>query len=347
MRRAALSLVLVLGLGLTAAACDSDGDDDSLTLVTHDSFAISDDVLKEFERQSGVQVDVVEAGDAGAAVNQVILTKDDPLGDVFFGLDNTFLSRAIDENVFVPYESPELAAVPDQYELDPRHRATPIDHGDVCINFDKAYFTEQGIPVPESLEDFTKPEYSGLLVTENPATSSPGLAFVLASIATFGDDGWRDYWEGLRANDIEVVAGWEEAYNGEFTAGEGQGDRPLVVSYASSPPAAVYFSDPQPAESPIGTVLESCFSQIEFAGILKGTDQEKAARELIDFMLSERFQADIPLNMFVFPVRDGVQLPDVFTQFAEVPPEPLSLPPDEIGENRDRWIEEWTDTVLR
>jgi len=349
MRRIALPVLftVVLLASTLLAACDPGGDGDTLRLVTHDSFSISDDVLDEFERESGVRVEVIQAGDAGAAVNQAILTKDDPLGDVLFGLDNTFLTRALEEGILVPYESPELAAVPDEYELDPRHRATPIDRGDVCVNFDKAYFAEQGLPVPQTLDDFTRPEYSGLLVAENPATSSPGLAFLLATVAAFGEDGWRDYWSRLRANDVEVVAGWEEAYNGEFTAGEGAGDRPLVVSYASSPPAAVYFSDPQPAESPIGTVLASCFSQIEFAGILEGTNNERAARQLIDFMLSEPFQEDIPLNMFVFPVRDGVQLPDVFAQFAEVPPEPLSLPPDRIGESRDRWIEEWTDTVLR
>ncbi|MGH9032550.1 MAG: thiamine ABC transporter substrate-binding protein, partial [Acidimicrobiia bacterium] len=222
-----------------------------------------------------------------------------------------------------------------------------IDRGDVCINFDKEYFAAQGLAVPETLDDLTAPEYRGLLVTENPAMSSPGLAFLLATIAEFGDDGWRDYWQRLRDNDVEVVSGWEEAYNGEFSAGEGRGDRPLVVSYASSPPAAVYFSDPQPAESPIGTLLASCFRQIEFAGILQGTSKEKEARELIDFMLSERFQADIPLSMFVFPAREGVDLPDVFVEFADVPPDPLSLPPDAIGENREQWIREWTDTVLR
>ncbi|MBA2327906.1 MAG: thiamine ABC transporter substrate-binding protein [Actinobacteria bacterium] len=350
MRRAAVTVVLAtLGLASTLlSACGSGGGDgNTLTLVTHDSFAVSDDVFAEFTEQTGVEVEVLPSGDAGAAINQVILTKDDPLGDVFFGLDNTFLTRATEEGVFARYESPELAAVPDQYELDPRHRVTPIDRGDVCINYDKAYFADNGLPVPQTLDDLTRPEYRGLLVTENPATSSPGLAFLLATVAQFGEDGWRDYWERLRANDVQVVAGWEEAYNGEFSAGEGQGDQPLVVSYASSPPAAVFFSDPQPAESPIGTVLASCFNQIEFAGVLEGTDNERAARELVDFMLSERFQEDIPLNMFVFPVRDGVLLPDVFVQFAEVPPEPLTLDPDEIGDNRDRWIEEWTDTVLR
>jgi thiamine transport system substrate-binding protein len=349
MRRAFVSLVVALATALIGATgcSDGSGDDDSLTLVTHDSFAVSDDVLAAFTEETGVEVDVLPAGDAGAALNQAILTADDPLGDVIFGVDNTFLTRATEAGILVPYESPELANVPDDLELDPRHRLTPVDRGDVCINFDKAYFAERGLPVPETLEDLSAPEYRGLLVTENPATSSPGLAFLLATIAEFGEDGWRDYWQRLRDNDVEVVSGWEEAYNGEFSAGEGQGDRPLVVSYASSPPAAVYFSDPQPAESPVGTQLASCFRQIEFAGILEGTSKEREARALIDFMLSERFQADIPLSMFVFPVREGVALPDVFVEFADEPPDPLTLPADEIGENRERWIREWTDTVLR
>jgi thiamine transport system substrate-binding protein len=345
MRRVLASLAVAV---IVAAGCsDSSSDDDSLTLVTHDSFAVSDDVLEAFTAETGVKVKVLPAGDAGATLNQAILTADDPLGDVIFGVDNTFLSRAADAGILVPYESPELANVPTEFQLDPDHGLTPIDYGDVCINFDKEYFAAQGLAVPETLDDLTAPEYRGLLVTENPATSSPGLAFLLATVAEFGEDGWREYWQALRDNDVEVVAGWEEAFNGEFSAGEGRGDRPLVVSYASSPPVAVYFSDPPPAESPIGTQLDSCFRQVEFAGILKGTSKEREARELVDFMLSERFQADIPLSMFVFPVRAGVELPDVFVQFAELPADPLSLPADEIGENREQWIREWTDTVLR
>ena len=345
MRRVLASIAVAV---IVAAGCsDSSSDDDSLTLVTHDSFAVSDDVLEAFTAETGVKVKVLPAGDAGATLNQAILTADDPLGDVIYGVDNTFLSRAADADILVPYESPELANVPMEFQLDPEHGLTPIDYGDVCINFDKEYFAAQGLAVPETLEDLTAPEYRGLLVTENPATSSPGLAFLLATVAEFGEDGWRDYWQALRDNDVEVVAGWEEAFNGEFSAGEGRGERPLVVSYASSPPVAVYFSDPPPAESPIGTQLDSCFRQVEFAGILKGTSKEREARELVDFMLSERFQADIPLSMFVFPVREGVALPDVFVQFAELPPDPLSLPAGEIGENREQWIREWTDTVLR
>jgi thiamine transport system substrate-binding protein len=338
--------LLVPGSAIPAGAGDDD-DGVTITLVTHDSFAVSEQVLRAFTRETGITVEILRAGDAGTALNQVILTKDAPLGDVFFGVDNTFLTRALDAGIFQQYGSSELADIGDEYELDPEHRVNPIDHGDVCINYDKRWFSDHDLAVPTSLADLTKKRYKGLLVTENPATSSPGLAFLLATRAKFGEDGWDAYWERLRANDVEVVAGWEEAYNGSFSGGEGNGERPLVVSYASSPAAAVYFSDPRPKTSPVGTMLSSCFRQVEGVGILRGTEHPNETRELVDFMLSERFQADLPLQMFVFPVRDDTPLPPVFEKFADVPEHPLHLLPGVIGFNRDRWIDEWTDTVLR
>jgi thiamine transport system substrate-binding protein len=319
----------------------------TITLVTHDSFAVSKPVLKAFERQTGITVKVLQAGDAGAALNQVILTKSNPVGDVFFGVDNTFLTRALQAGVFAKYAPAGLADVPAQYQLDPSHHLTPVDHGDVCINYDKQWFATQKLPVPKTLDDLTKPAYKGRLVVENPATSSPGLAFQLATIAKYGEHGWRDYWSKLRANDVKVDDGWESAYDGDFSQGANHGPYPLVVSYASSPPAAVYYSKPRPKTSPIGTMLDSCFRQVEFAGVLKGSAHATAARKLVDFMLSARFQEDIPLQMFVFPVRNGTELPAVFADFAEVAPDPLKLPASDIGAHRDAWIEQWTDTVLR
>jgi len=350
MRRLLLAGLLVL-TGATAAlvapAASAAPEPTTITLVTHDSFAVSKSVLRAFEKDTGITVKVLQSGDAGAALNQVILTKSNPIGDVFFGVDNTYLSRALEAGVFSKYAPSALAGVPEEYQLDPSHQLTPIDHGDVCINYDKQWFADKKLAVPSTLADLTKPAYKGLLVVENPATSSPGLAFQLATIARYGDDGWRDYWSRLRANDVKVDDGWESAYDGDFTQGGNDGKYPLVVSYASSPPAAVYYSKPQPKTSPIGTMLDSCFRQVEFAGVLEGTAHPAAARKLVDFMLSEQFQADIPLQMFVFPVRDGTPLPAVFTKFAEVPAKPLSLPPARINRNRDAWIEQWNDTVLR
>jgi thiamine transport system substrate-binding protein len=323
--------------------------DKVVRLMTHDSFSVSEEVLAAFTKQTGARIEILKSGDSGSALNQAILSKGNPLADAFFGVDNTFLSRALTNDIFVPYESSELEVVPAALRLDPENRVTPIDYGDVCLNYDKAYFNEQGIPPPASLEDLAKPRYKGLTVVENPATSSPGLAFLLATIAHFGEDGWQDYWKQLRDNDVLVSDGWEDAYYTQFSGGSGQGSRPIVVSYASSPAAEVIFADPQPAEAPTASVLaaESCFRQIEFAGVLQNAKEPELAKQFIDFMLSTTFQEDIPLQMFVYPVRPGVSLPEAFTLYAEVSPIPAEVEPAQIEQNREQWIEGWTDVVLR
>ncbi|MEX2504233.1 MAG: thiamine ABC transporter substrate-binding protein [Egicoccus sp.] len=318
----------------------------TITLVTHDSFDVGEDVLAAFTDETGISVDIAPAGDAGATVNQAILTKDDPLGDVLFGVDNTFLSRALDEELFLPYESAALTEVDPQFVLDEEHRVTPVDFGDVCLNYDVAWFEESGLALPETLEDLTADEYAGLLTVMNPATSSPGLAFLLATVEEFGEDGYLDFWESLRDNDVLVTDGWSEAYYDEFSA-TGTGDRPLVVSYASSPPAEVYYADPAPEQAPTGVIEASCFRQVEFAGILAGTEHEAAAQRLIDFLLSREFQENLPLTMFVFPVRTDAELPEVFEEYAVVPDDAYQLEPGAIGEGRDEWIDGWTRTVIR
>ncbi|WP_420621165.1 thiamine ABC transporter substrate-binding protein [Candidatus Poriferisodalis sp.] len=312
----------------------------TVTLISHDSFNLSEGTLEEFTAQTGVTVELLEVGDAGTLVAQAILTKDAPLGDVLFGIDNTFLQRGLDAGIFARYKSPSLASVPDDLQLDPRHRVTPVDYGDVCVNYWK-----DAVPrVPETLDDLTFPEFADQFVVQHPETSSPGLAFLLATIAAFGD-GWELYWEDLRANGVTVTAGWEDAYYGEFTAGGG--DRSVVVSYASSPPAEVIYADPPTDVAPTGVITESCYRQIEFAGILTGTDNEAGARALIDFMLSETWQNDVPLNMFVYPVIEGATLPPEFVEHTAVPDDPLMLDAADIEANRDAWTERWVEIVLR
>jgi thiamine transport system substrate-binding protein len=332
----------------TVVACSDDEEARTVTVVTHDSFAVTEGVLDAFTEATGIAVRVKKTGDAGAALNQALLAKGNPEGDVFFGVDNTFLTRALDEDVFVAYESAALESVDPRYVVDDEHRVTPVDYGDVCLNYDKAFFEAPGAPpVPATLADLARPEYRDRLVVENPATSSPGLVFLAATVEQFGD-GWVDYWEALRANGVSVADGWEDAYYGQFSGGSGsEGDRPLVVSYASSPPAEVVFADPPVDVAPTGVIDASCARQVEFAGILRGTDHEDEAHEFIDFLLSKDFQEDMPLNMFVFPVRTDAALPDAFVAHAAAPENPYELEPDDVGAHRDEWIETWTTTVLR
>ena len=351
--RSLVLLGVLFGSGLAACGDDADtvagdGNDVTLRLLTHDSFAVSDGVLEAFTEDTGIEVELLQGGDAGTVVNQAILTNGNPQADVLFGIDSTFLTRALDADLFVPHEAAGLDRVDDELLLDEDHRVTPIDYGDVCLNYDKAFFAEAGIPVPDSLDDLIDPMYADLLVVQNPATSSPGLAFLLASIEAFGEDGWEAWWGELRANGVQVVDGWEEAYNIAFSGGgASEGTRPLVVSYASSPPVEVLFAEPPVDEAPTGVIDASCYRQVEGAGILAGTDHEEEAGQLIDFLLSEAFQVDVPLSMFVFPARSGVELPEVFEEHAARPTEVFELPAQDIDANREDWIDRWTDLVLR
>jgi thiamine transport system substrate-binding protein len=319
--------------------------------MTHDSFDVSESVVAAFQNLCNCQVQFLKSGDAGLMLNQALLTKDNPLADVIYGVDNTFLSRALAGDILESYRSPVLADVRDDLKLDPEFRMLPVDYGDVCLNYDRAWFKEHNQSPPADLPDLTRPEYRGLTVVENPATSSPGLAFLLATVGRFGesgDDTYLDYWAGLRANDVLVTDGWEDAYYGNFTYAS-DGDRPIVVSYASSPPVEVYFAEKPFDQAPTGVVVAdgSCFRQIEFVGILKGTQNRDLAEQWIDFMLGTTFQEDIPLKMFVFPANGKAVLPQVFVRFAEVPEHPVTVDPGAIEANREAWIQAWARTVLR
>nr|WP_250297513.1 thiamine ABC transporter substrate-binding protein [Streptomyces sp. A 4/2] len=356
------ALAAALGVSTLAACGSSDSGSGAsgktskasktVTLVSHDSFVASPSVLKEFTEETGYTVHVLKSGDAGAALNQEILTKGSPRGDVFFGVDNTLLSRALDNGLFTPYEAKGLDRIPADVQLDAeKHRVTPIDTGDLCVNYDKKYFADHKLAPPQSFDDLVKPAYKNLLVTENVATSSPGLGFMLGTVAKYGDSGWQDYWKKLKANGVKVVDGWEQAYNQEFSGSAGgrkaKGDRPLVVSYASSPPAEVLYAKPQPKTAPTGVATSTCFRQIEFAGLLDGAKNEAGGKALLDFLISKKFQEDMPLNMFVDPVAKDAELPPLFTEFGAKITAPQSVAPDTIAKNRDQWVKSWSSLVLR
>jgi thiamine transport system substrate-binding protein len=357
----ATAVTVAAGLGLvTLSACGGSGsgsgkdsaDSKTVTLVSHDSWAVSKNVLKDFEKRSGYKVTVLKDGDAGEAVNKAILSKDNPQGDVLFGVDNTLLSRALGNGLFQPYEATGLDQVRPEYRLDgDKHRVTPIDTGDICVNYDKKYFADHKLTPPASFDDLAKPAYKNLLVTENVSTSSPGLGFLLGSAAQYGDTGWQGYWKKLKANGVKVVDGWEQAYNEEFSGSAGGrkagGDRPLVVSYASSPPAEAIYSDPQPKTAPTGVATGTCFRQTEFAGLLSNAKNEKGGKALLDFLIAKEFQQDMPLNMFVDPVTTDAALPADYAKYDVKVDAPKTMAPKKIADNRDAWVKSWTSLVLK
>jgi thiamine transport system substrate-binding protein len=350
-RIAAASLAAAVVSSIALAGCGDDDGPVTVRLVTYDSFPTEgtslNEALAEFTAETGITVELAVAGDAGTMVSKAVLTAGNPEGDVMWGIDNTLLSRALSADVFEPYASTQLDALdPELTALVPGNEVTPVDSGEVCLNYDIAWFADRGLEPPATFSDLIDPAYRDLLVVQNPASSSPGLAFLLATIAELGADGWQEYWAALRANGVEVVDSWTTAYDERFS-GSGGGDRPLVVSYATSPPAEVIFADPPRDDAPTATIVDTCFQQVEFAGVLRGTEHPDEARRLIDFLAGSTFQSEVALNLFVYPARTDVELPEEFIRFSGEVTDPRTLPPEDIAAGQQAWIDEWTEIVLR
>ena len=348
MRQAACLLVAVLATSGAATGCSvsndsNDNDKTSSTKVviaTHDSWGAPDELIEKFEKQSGLDVTILASGDAGELTNKLVLTKGNPIADGVFGIDNSFASRAIDEDVLAKYHAPDNGS--SAYDL-PDGGATyftPVDWGDVCVNVDDVWFAKHKLTPPASLEDLVKPEYEDLFVAPGAASSSPGFAFLLATIGHYGPDGWKEYWTDLMKNGTKLTSGWTDAYEVDFTAGGGKGSRPIVLSYNSSPP----FTIPDGAKKPTtSALLDTCFRQVEYAGVLDGAENPEGAQQFIDFLAGQEFQESLPDNMYVFPVNPDAKLPALWARWAKPAPSPIEVAAAEIAANRDEWLTEWSD----
>ncbi len=342
-------IILLTILVLSACSARQTGSDEPavLRVMVHDSFSLSEPVVRAFEDENNIKLEFIKAGDSGAALNRAILTKSSPQADVLYGVDNGFLSRAIREGVFESYASPLLSDISDEFKMDPENGALPVDFGDVCINYDRAYFAERDLPIPDSLEDLTDPLYKGLLVVQNPATSSPGLAFLLTTISAYGEEGYLDYWKKLISNDVLIANDWEAAYYTHFSASSGKGAQPMVVSYSSSPAAEMIFAETPLSEAPTASILSDgmCYRQVEFVGILKGTPNRELAEKLVDALLSKSMQEDIPMQMFVYPVNPVANIPEEFTQYAQTAENPVVFDPQKLDSNREKYLQDWESAI--
>jgi thiamine transport system substrate-binding protein len=329
---ALLGAVAVGACGGTESPGDSaapapDANPSEVTLLAYDAFTPAEGVFTAFTEETGARVKVVTGGDSGTVISKAILTAGNPEGDVLWGVDNTTLSRAQDARLLESYE--------------------PVNTGDVCVNYSKKWYLSRGLQPPTGLDDLVKPQYRGQLVVQDPVNSSPGLAFLMATVAKYGD-GWQQWWRALMDNDVKVVSDWTTAWTVEYAGGGNPGTRPLVVSYGSSPPAEiVYAADPSSVTEPDSGVIEStCFRQTEYVGVLRGTGNPTNAQKLVEYLLARKFQDSMPLSLFVFPVNPDVALPDVFAKWAVKAADPLTLPAADIAANREKWLREWRAIAL-
>lgn len=359
-RRGVLAAGAASAVGLALAACGSGSSSagssasvgassgasagGKVTVVTHDSFSVPKELIAAFEKSTGYTLEIVPTGDGGELVNKLVLTKDAPLGDAFFGVDNSFASRVLSEGVVDTSVTVALPKGSDEYVVNDTPALTPIDYGEVCVNIDKAYFEDKGLTAPETFEDLAKSEYKDLFVAINPSTSSTGLAFLLATVGHFGtgSDGFTAYWKSLVANGTKIDSGWSDAYYTDFSAGEGKGAYPIVLSYSSSP-AATLTADG--SASTTAALLKTATRQVEYAGVLAGASNPAGGKAFLEWMLSTDVQTSIPDNMYMYPVNPDATLSEAMTKFGAVSDSPVVVEPDDIAKNREAWLAAWTEAV--
>jgi thiamine transport system substrate-binding protein len=315
-------IITIAACALMAAswltACSNEATPTEVIVVTHDSAVFTDEVIAAFKAETGITIKQIKAGDAGAMTNKLVLTKDAPIGDAFFGIDNTFGGVAVDNDII-------------------EGGLVSVDFGDVCLNYDKSWFAAKSIAAPKTIADLTKPAYKGLTVVSNPTSSSPGLAFLAATVSVYGENGFEQYWRDLKSNGLKVAAGWEDAYFTEFSGSSGKGKFPIVLSYSSSPA----FEVRDDGISQTASIDDGCFRQIEYAGVLKNAKNKSAAEKLVKFLTEKAFQKSLPDSMYVYPIDTSVALPEAWAKWAPAATKPVG---DElyISANRKSWLDKWS-----
>lgn len=339
------SLVLLLFLLVTVTTVT--GQNNVLDVLVYDSYAVSEELVLRFEAANDVKLQFIEAGDGTELLNRAILTAEAPIADVIVGINSVLVNRALVNNLLESYESPYLSEIDAIYQTDPENRALPFNHGAVCINYDTEFFSTHELKVPTTLEELVDPVYSGMLAIENPISSTPGLAFMLMTIDVLGEDGYLFFWEDLLENGAEIVPDWSTAYYTNFTAGGGGGYQPMVVSYDASPAAVPFYAEEPMDEAPTASILadDMCIEMIEYAGILKGSDQVELAQKFIDALLSAEWQSDLPAQMFVYPVNGTATIPELFETFAPQPVNPVRMDPAIVAVNYEKWLQAWAESI--
>ncbi|MDY6054860.1 thiamine ABC transporter substrate binding subunit [Micrococcus sp.] len=345
-RRAAFVALSAAALALTGCSVTAPGGTDSpsapgasgapageastVRIMTHDSFTLPPELLERFERESGYRLVTTAPGDSGTVVNQILLAKDAPTVDGVYGVEDHSAHRLVREGAVAEHTPENLPASAAELMVD--GRMTPVDQGQVCFTTDPAWFQAHGVPAPTSIDQLDEPPYAELTVVTSPLTSSPGMSLLAATTQKYGQDGWQGWWRGLLENGGKVGAGWSDAYEVDFSGGQGRGAFPIVLSYVSSP-----------AFAPQTTVIEdSCTPQVEYAGVLEGAQNPEGARAFVDFLLTEEVQAALPEAMYMYPVDETIPLPQEWAEHAPLVADPITPDPARVDEQRENLLKEWT-----
>ena len=299
-----LVILLMLQVALFAqsvAEAKAEADNKPLTVYAYDSFCgdwgAGPTLVKAFEQETGIKVNLVSAGDAIEMLNKIDLEGDRCPADVVLGITDDIADRSY--KYFDSYQSDVLSTIPDELEFDPEHRLLPFDFGAFAFVFD----SESNVRRPESLEDLTSDEYKGKVILIDPRTSSVGMGLLLWTYNLYGDQ-HLDWWLKMKENALTIASGWSSAY-GLFTEGEA----PIVLSYTTSPIYHVLNENTTRYQALV--FPEGHEATIEGVGIMKTSTQKDKAKTFIDFVLTSG-QVDIAIANSMYPVNEAIELPEAF-----------------------------------
>ncbi len=332
-------VILLLSVGLTGCR-QKESAEETLTIYSYDSFVsygLPDATNKLFEEKYNCKIEYRTFGGVGATLNRLILEKNNPQADLFVGLNMNNLARALEEEIFISYRPENYEVIPEEYRIDKNWRVTPFDGpNSLAIIYDSEVIKNP----PRSFEDLLKPEYKGKLILEDPRSSSPGMGFLLWTIAVYGEDHYLDYWEKLEPTIFHIYPDWTSAFDTAFVQNK---EAPMVLSYDVDP-AYFYYEDEVTRYKAV-IPEEGGWLQLEFVGIVNDSKHQELAQQYMEFMLSREFQENLPLYQWAFPIDTSIQLPECY-DYAVNADKYITLPLEDIANKSQIWLEQWIEMII-
>ena len=334
-----------------------DTNDGKLTIVTYDVYGLTQEMLDNFENETGYEITMLKLDDSGSVLDHLLQHKNNQVADLAIGLDNTYLPVAEDHNVLWKHglELPNLSSQISESHL--TDFAAPFDHGYICLNYDKSVIDGENYTIPTSLWDLTSEEFNGKVAIPSPETSSPGRAFMSATTYYFDMDednttDWTDWWKEMSANDVIITSGWSEAYEIHYSGGYGQwedghiGDAHFVVSYCHSPGVEAHFGGNYTISATLN-LDNLAFHQIEYASIVEGANLA-AANAFIEYLLSEEINSEMPVQNYMYSILENSSLPEDtgYKYNSVIPDKPAIIDQQSIIDNMDEWLSMWNSAMV-
>jgi len=302
-----------------------------LTVYTYDSFVSEwgpgPIIEQKFEDKYNIDLELIAVDSAATLLNKVILEGSNTKADIVLGLDMNLFDSADKSGLFINHSL-------DNLEND---IMLPIKwNSKIFVPYNYGYFAfvynnTKLLNPPKSMDELIN-STDARIVIQDPRTSTPGLGLLIWMKALYGNDA-KNKWVKLNKKVISVTKGWTDAYYNFFMAGEAD----LVLSYSTSPAAHIMFEENYEISAAI--FEEGNYVSIEFAGILKSSNNQRMANNFLRFMISDDFQSVLPSTNIMYPIANNLMLPEAFNKI-EVP-DMLQIDPEEINKNKDEWINEW------